>query len=267
MLRGRKEEKGRQTSKMYEYWHWEKNEKGGGKYVYGNEYRDHSEKQNFLSDIWQSVTEKQIPSLFALSCATVYLTLPKDSKKVTGAECYCQRRPVMWYQSKCSDVCSLWELIQRGTKQNDLKKCKHFELIIHLVKPEVVKKLQLPTTFAKYMMLTERAAHTEHYGCLSSRMSKGELPLNKIKWVHPEAAYTPDRRDCKYYSYEEGQIDKDEAEKCIMGLNSMGCDCMKRHKAVPEFRTFIIPTPVFLQTAVEGKVEQTPYVDFDIETV
>jgi len=188
---------------------------------------------NFLSDIWQNVTQKQIPSLFALSCATVYLALPTNNT-AAAAHCACPKSSTRYYQSECTKTCSLWELIKGGMKQKSVEECKHFEFNVQGVEVKNMQKLGLPKAIVSYMMLTK---DSYYYGSHSTNITN--LAPGKIRWVNPESILSGMIRDGKFIEYYHGEIMEDELFHCIEGLDSLDCECMRNHAESASFMVWI----------------------------
>lgn len=196
---------------------------------------------NFLKEIWHSVTHKQIPSLFALSCATIYLAMPQTADhSVTAIQCDCnitqQQREYFHHAiAECYDeTCSLWELIQRAIKLENLgEKCRHIELMIQEIELAEVERLKLPKIFKNYIMLPKKVPG--FYGGDTKGHHFHPLPHGKVAWSAPECGCTEQSRDIRLHNYKMGAITKSEHDKCIQGLDPLKCICMLRNQSLTEW--------------------------------
>jgi len=185
----------------------------------------------FLSEIWSSIEQKKIPSLFALSCATIYFSLPVKENDVAAVEVGCGASQDYYvyhdyYVSECHGNCSLWELINKGINLDTASEnCKHFELNVQKVELEHLKALNLPQILLDYMILPK---YSVYYSDVSLWDIADLPPRGKIKWVHAEGEDTDLKRMSQYSAYETFALFEEDLH-CVEGLEALGCRCMQRY--------------------------------------
>lgn len=184
---------------------------------------------DFLKEIWHCLGEKQIPSLYGLSAATVYFHLPGNGNK--SVVTYVQ--PMNWFSENgsydydqeecfCTGIMNLWKFIQTSLLDKNFYKHGTFKLTIRGVHKRHIKNLPLPHHLKKLFWLKQyRLKYSLRKLFREYKYISKPLKPWAIEWAAPHYR-NKTRTQAMVNNYKNGR-----KTDCINSLKPYGCKCAR----------------------------------------